>query len=254
MIKKNFPVSNNNSGSSIYQNQNKYKGKRQAPVFRGQKNQGYNKLNKLDNNIMNLNNKPQSSLNNRPVRNNNQQQNNRYLQNQNQFQPNVGNPPDTYSSDYVKITIFYLYQILAFQRIMRMPQIQDLLTSTRPILYNKNVQRSQLAQLQGGGLNRGPLPSDLVYRNNGQNNPNQQNLNRLPFGLQNRQNPLNQQHQSSWSKRSACAALGCWHKRRWPLSMAFFSLSLSSSSLLFRLIANSHRRGCRRVPKFCMGS
>ena len=23
---------------------------------------------------------------------------------------------------------------------------------------------------------------------------------------------------------------------------------------LFRLIANSHRRGCRRVPKFCMGS
>ena len=21
----------------------------------------------------------------------------------------------------------------------------------------------------------------------------------------------------SWSERSACAALGCWHKRRWPL-------------------------------------
>ena len=20
-----------------------------------------------------------------------------------------------------------------------------------------------------------------------------------------------------WSERSACAALGCWHKRRWPL-------------------------------------
>ena len=20
-----------------------------------------------------------------------------------------------------------------------------------------------------------------------------------------------------WSQRSACAALGCWHKRRWPL-------------------------------------
>ena len=103
---KNFPGSNNNSGSSIYQNQNKYKGKRQAPVFRGPKNQGYNKLTKLDNNIINLNNKPQSSLNNRPVRNNNQQQNNRYLQNQNQFQPNVGNPPGTYSSDYGKITIF----------------------------------------------------------------------------------------------------------------------------------------------------
>ena len=28
-----------------------------------------------------------------------------------------------------------------------------------------------------------------------------------------------------WSERSACAALGCWHKRRWPLQMAFFSLS-----------------------------
>ena len=21
----------------------------------------------------------------------------------------------------------------------------------------------------------------------------------------------------NWSERSACAALGCWHKRRWPL-------------------------------------
>ena len=22
---------------------------------------------------------------------------------------------------------------------------------------------------------------------------------------------------NNWSERSACAALGCWHKRRWPL-------------------------------------
>ena len=28
-----------------------------------------------------------------------------------------------------------------------------------------------------------------------------------------------------WSERSACANLGCWHKRRWPPQMAFFSLS-----------------------------
>ena len=45
-----------------------------------------------------------------------------------------------------------------------------------------------------------------------------------------------------WSERSACAALGCWHKRRWPLSRAFFLLSF-----FFQLIANSHRRGCRRI-------
>ena len=25
------------------------------------------------------------------------------------------------------------------------------------------------------------------------------------------------QKDGNWSERSACAALGCWHKRRWPL-------------------------------------
>ena len=25
------------------------------------------------------------------------------------------------------------------------------------------------------------------------------------------------QIKKNWSERSACAALGCWHKRRWPL-------------------------------------
>ena len=34
-----------------------------------------------------------------------------------------------------------------------------------------------------------------------------------------------------WSEQSACAARGCWHKRRWPLLLAvFFSLLLLSSS------------------------
>ena len=34
----------------------------------------------------------------------------------------------------------------------------------------------------------------------------------------------------SWSERSACAALGCWHKRRWPLlpSSALAELALFS--------------------------
>ena len=27
----------------------------------------------------------------------------------------------------------------------------------------------------------------------------------------------------NWSERSACAALGCWHKRRWPLFCIFWS-------------------------------
>ncbi len=27
--------------------------------------------------------------------------------------------------------------------------------------------------------------------------------------------------QQFWSERSACAALGCWHKRRWPLFLVF---------------------------------
>ena len=26
-----------------------------------------------------------------------------------------------------------------------------------------------------------------------------------------------------WSERSACAALGCWHKRRWPLFLIYYS-------------------------------
>ena len=51
------------------------------------------------------------------------------------------------------------------------------------------------------------------------------------------------------SERSACAALDCWHKRRWPLQMAFFS-PLS----FFRLIANSPIRGCRRNSNLCMWS
>ena len=25
-----------------------------------------------------------------------------------------------------------------------------------------------------------------------------------------------------WSERSACAALGCWHKCRWPLFLVFY--------------------------------
>ena len=25
-----------------------------------------------------------------------------------------------------------------------------------------------------------------------------------------------------WSERSACAARGCWHKRRWPLFLIIF--------------------------------
>ena len=37
----NFPGSNENSGSSIFENRNKYKGKRQTPVFPGQNNQAH---------------------------------------------------------------------------------------------------------------------------------------------------------------------------------------------------------------------
>ena len=32
-----------------------------------------------------------------------------------------------------------------------------------------------------------------------------------------------------WSKRSACAALGCWHKRRWTLFLVIIPLFSSSS-------------------------
>jgi hypothetical protein len=32
-----------------------------------------------------------------------------------------------------------------------------------------------------------------------------------------------------WSERSACAALGYWHKRRWPLFMVFFLFFFSCS-------------------------
>ena len=28
---------------------------------------------------------------------------------------------------------------------------------------------------------------------------------------------LNRVGRQNWSERSACAALGCWHKRSWPL-------------------------------------
>jgi hypothetical protein len=48
-----------------------------------------------------------------------------------------------------------------------------------------------------------------------------------------------------WSERSACAALGCWHKRRWPLFKVFFSL-FSWCCFLTTAIQN-HRSGCRRV-------
>ena len=47
--------------------------------------------------------------------------------------------------------------------------------------------------------------------------------------------------------------LGCRQKRRWPLSRAFFALSLFSL-LSLRLITNSPRRGCSRVSKICMSS
>ena len=31
--------------------------------------------------------------------------------------------------------------------------------------------------------------------------------------------------QDNWSERSACAALGCWHKRKWPLFLIFLPSS-----------------------------
>ena len=36
-----------------------------------------------------------------------------------------------------------------------------------------------------------------------------------------------------WSEGSACAALGCWHKRKWPLFLIFL---FSSSFLVFLLL------------------
>ena len=42
-----------------------------------------------------------------------------------------------------------------------------------------------------------------------------------------------------WSERSACAAPGCWHKRRWPLFLVIYSSSYHHNS--------NHRWGCRRV-------
>ena len=38
---------------------------------------------------------------------------------------------------------------------------------------------------------------------------------------------------NNWSERSACAAHGCWHKRRWPLFLVFFPLVLVLSLLAF---------------------
>ena len=57
----------------------------------------------------------------------------------------------------------------------------------------------------------------------------------------------------NWSEQSACAALGCWHKRRWALFLIYYSSSCSCLVLLTTAIQN-HRRGCRRVSNFCMGS
>ena len=59
----------------------------------------------------------------------------------------------------------------------------------------------------------------------------------LPFGTKTNIGPI----------RVRALPLGFRHTARWPLYMAFFSLS----SLFFRLIANSPRSGCRRVPKSC---
>ena len=63
-----------------------------------------------------------------------------------------------------------------------------------------------------------------------------------------------------WSERSACAALGCWHKRRWPLFLVIIPCDISCAGkrtyparFLTTAIQN-HRRGCRRVSNFCMGS
>ena len=54
-----------------------------------------------------------------------------------------------------------------------------------------------------------------------------------------------------WSERSACAALGCWHKRRWPLFQVHFSTYLV---VLLTTVIQNHRRGCRIVSNFCMWS
>jgi hypothetical protein len=51
---------------------------------------------------------------------------------------------------------------------------------------------------------------------------------------------------TNWSERSECAALGCWHKRRWPLFLVIFPFLLTTA-------IQNHRRGCRRVSNFCMG-
>ena len=50
----------------------------------------------------------------------------------------------------------------------------------------------------------------------------------------------------NWSEWSACAALGCWHKRMFRyICLLFFFLNTA---------IKTHIRGCHRVSHFCMGT
>jgi len=113
---------------------------------------------------------------------NNRHFNNRYLQNQNQnqnkFQPNQGNVNNNFNN--ANDGIPYQYQA----------------PGRSPAFFNQNNQRPKPGQIQGGQLNRGPLLTDLVYRN-GPNRPNRQNFKNPGINLINtRQNHLSQSHRN----------------------------------------------------------